>query len=232
MLRSFKQFAAITLTLAIAAPAANALPVRGIFAGVIASEQNPDFTTRYSAGDNWSLAFQFQDTATPSFVGSDFADYSQSDFNFVSLLLNGFSTRPGNNGFALRVRADTFAIFGPLLTSTSPSPFTRNGSYRFFVRVEGAGISTDFTDLSTLNPDAINAATPFSRLNVRGESFGTFGGSTEALLTLNSTSVERILPPPPPPPPMPAVPVPAAGLLFASLLGIAGVWGARRRKVA
>jgi hypothetical protein len=31
---------------------------------------------------------------------------------------------------------------------------------------------------------------------------------------------------------MPAVPVPAAGLLFASLLGIAGVWGARRRKVA
>ena len=74
MLRSFKQFAAITLPLAIAAPAANALPVRGIFAGVIASEQNPDFTTRYNAGDNWSLAFQFQDTATPSFVGSDFAD--------------------------------------------------------------------------------------------------------------------------------------------------------------
>ncbi len=235
MTRSLKRLGAFTLSLALASTlattAANALPIRGTFSGVIASERNPDFTPRYGVGDEWRLSFQFQESATPQFVGSDFADYSLSAFNFVALTLNGFTTRPSGNGFALRVREDTFSIFGPVLTSTFPSPFTRSGFYDFFIQVEGPGISTDFTDLTTLNPDAINAATPFPRLFVDGEGPGTFGGSTEALLTLNNTSVTRILPPPPPPP-VSMVPVPAAGLLLGSLLGLGAMFSAWRRRFA
>ncbi len=234
MTRSFKRLGAFTLSIALvsslAATAANALPFRGTFSGVIASERNPDFTPRYSVGDEWSLSFQFQETAAPTFVGSDFADYSLSAFNFVSLRLNGFATRPVANGFAMRVREDTFSIFGNLTPPSFTSPFTRSGFYDFFIRVEGPGITTDFTDLSTLNAAAINAATPFTNLYVDGESSSRFGGSTRASLTLNDTSVQRVLPPPPPPPPMSVVPVPAAGLLYASLLGLVAVWGAGRRK--
>ena len=230
MKRSIRFLAALGLTMSIAAPAAHAVPIRGVFSGVIASERNPDFTPRYGAGDLWSLSFQIDDGAAPAFAGPNFADFSLNSLNFVNLTLNGFSTRPNSNGFALRVENDAFSIFGPLNRFTSP--FTRNGNYDFFVRVEAPGISTAVSDLTSLNFDAINGASPFVRLNVDGEGFGTFGGSTQALLTLTQTSIMQVLPPPPPPPPMAAVPVPAAGLLFASLFGVGAVWGARRRKVA
>lgn len=227
-----KRLTVVALAIGVAAPAAKALPVAGSFSGVIASESNPDFTPRYSAGDDWSLTFMFQDDVAPVFVGSDFADYSLSAFNFVSLRLNGFITRPVSNGFAMRVREDTFSIFGNLTPPSFTSPFTRSGFYDFSIHVEGPGIATDFTDLSTVSPAAINAATPFSRLKVDGESGATFGGSTRALLTLNNTSIQRIFPPPPPtvPPSTSVVPVPASGVLFASLLGLIAVWGAGRRK--
>ncbi len=231
MPKSFKWLAALTLGMALAAPAADALPVRGIFSGTIASERNPDFTTRYSAGDDWSLSFQFQDDRAPAFVGSNFADYALSGFNFVSLRLNGFTTRPVSNGFAMRVRENSLAFFGNLNRATFPSPFDRAADYDFFVQVDGPGIAGNFADLSTINTSAIESATPFPLLRVDGDGFGVFGGSTQAILTLNEISLQRILPPPPPPPPMSAVPVPAAGVLFASLWGMIAVWGARRRKV-